>query len=279
MKYSNKIYLVLILSLLLAMVGCKSKKNIATTGPLVEKEHKLVVEDVLKNEIQYKTLQTKGSIEFRSNPSSGGTKLSTTYTIIKDEAMQASVRMPIIGTEAMRLIFTPDSVIIIDRMKKQYFAGSIKGAETKFQIDYNNLQALLTNGLFIPGKKTVTANDYKRFDIKSAQDVYQLQTVAKNNVFYNFAVDASDHIISTLISKPDSDMAVQWSYNDFVDDNGQVYPREMVAQFEFQENKATAIISFSKLDFDKEVTIDRTVSSKYKKVSFKTLLGTYLKLK
>lgn len=279
MKYTYTKYLILIIAMLLVLAGCKSKKNIATTAPLVDKEHRQIVDDVLKNQINYKTLQTKGSIEFRSNPASGGTKLSTTYTIIKDEAMQASVRMPILGTEAMRLVFTTDSVIIIDRMKKQYFAGGINEAKTMFQFDYNNLQALLTNGLFIPGKKEIVGNDYKQFDVTATQDVYMLQTIAKNNVIYNFAVDASDHIISTLISNPDNEVAAQWSYNDFVNDNGQVYPREMEAQLEFKGNKSSVLISFSKLDFDKEVTIDKTVSAKYKQVTIKELLGAYMKLK
>lgn len=263
---------------LLLISSCGSKKTITTGGKLEKKSSTQIVNDALTAELQYRTLTTKGSIEFKIGSSSK--KSTTVFKIIKDSIMQASVR-PMLGMEAFRINFTPDSIIIIDRLKKQYIAESIKDSKlmANFDFNYYNLQALFTNQLFVPGKKQVTESDYDRFNITSANDVYMLQTKDKGNLLYNFAVDASDRIVSTLIYNDKKNVTLQWTYTDFIKDNNRMYPTKMNAQMDIAKKRLDVGIEYGKLDINKNFEIDNTVPSKYTKVDFSELMGAYIKKK
>ncbi len=269
---------IFIISSLFLINSCKSKKTISTSGTLEKKSHTQIVSDILNSELKYKTLTTKGSIELKMGRSSK--KTSTVFKIIKVSIIQASVR-PILGMEAFRVSFTPDSIIIIDRLKKQYTAESISQSKlmTSFDFNFYNLQALLTDQLFVPGKQEVLNQDFNRFNFSSTQDVYMLQTKDKGSLLYNFAIDASDRIISTLIYNEKKSVTLQWSYDDFIKENSQKYPTTMSAKVEVAKERFDIGITYKKLDIDKALEVDNTIPAKYIKVDFSELIGAYIKSK
>ncbi len=276
-QYKNIATVLFVMFSLLLVSGCKSKKTLATGGELAKKTHKEVVADVLKTELNFKTITSKGNIELKSGSSSK--KVSATFKIIKDSVLQVSLRG--FGIEVMRMDLTPERIVIIDRWKKQYFSESFKDSEFLKQLDFNfyNLQALFTNKLFIPGKQEVEYNDYNNFVVNVANDLYMLQTKGRGSLSYNFAVDATDHIVSTLIHNEKQNLSLQWSYTDFIKDNELTYPTVMQAKIEVVKKRADIVISYNKLDIDKDFSVDTSIPAKYTKVSFTDLLGSYLKLK
>lgn len=281
MKLSNRYILIALVTLTIpfAISSCGSKKTLTTGGTLAEKNNNEVIADALKSELDYKTLTTKGSIEFKSGKSSQ--KVPAVFKIIKDSILQASVRIPFIGGEAMRINFTPDSIVIIDRLKKQYMAERYKDSKVVagFDFNYYNLQALFTNRLFIPGYKEVVNKDFGKFKVTSTNDTYMMQTKGKSDLLYNFEVDASDRIISTLISQEKKNVSIQWDYSNFIKDNNHVYPTNMEAKVSFAKKQANINISYDNLDIDKDFSVDTSIPSKYKKVGFSDIIGAYIKLK
>ncbi|MDR1716997.1 MAG: DUF4292 domain-containing protein [Prevotella sp.] len=276
----NKIAILLfIISALFAGSSCKSKKIITTGGTLEEKSHKQVIEDALSSQVKFKTLTTKGNVEFKAGNSSQ--KVPAVFKMVKDSILQVSIRIPILGGEAMRLTITPDSIFMVDRMKKQYIAERFKDSEAIASFDFNfyNLQALFTNKLFIPGNREVTEKDFQKYDISSVNDVYMLKTKGKGDLLYNFAVDATNHIASTLIYNEKKKITLQWSYNDFIKDNNLVYPTNMQAKVDVAKRRVDINITYDKLEIDKSFSIDNSISPKYTKVDFSDLIGTYIKKK
>lgn len=279
MKFNKNTYLFIsVLVALLFVSSCKSKKVISMGGELQKKEHNQVISDVLSAEYEYKTITTKGSIEFKGGKSSQ--KVPAVFKIIKDSVLQASVRIPILGGEAMRITFTPDSVVFIDRLKKQYVAERLADSKAFAEIDFNyyNLQALLTNGLFIPGNKAVVSKDYNKYTVAKANEFYLLHTKGKGSLDYSFAVDASNRIASTLVQNAKKNIALQWSYSDFVKDKEErMYPTNMQAKVEIGKKRVDITIAYDKLEINKDLSIDHSISSKYTKVSFQDLLKAYIK--
>ena len=271
--------LLFIISALFAGSSCKSKKIITTGGTLEEKSHNRIIEDALSSEVNFKTLTTKGSVEFKAGNSSQ--KVPAVFKIVKDSILQVSIRIPILGGEAMRLTITRDSIFMVDRMKKQYIAERFKDSKAIAGFDFNfyNLQALFTNKLFIPGNREVTEKDFQKYDISSANDVYMLKTKGKGDLLYNFAVDATNHVASTLIYNEKKKITLQWSYNDFIKDNNLVYPTNMQAKVDVAKRRVDINITYDKLEIDKSFSIDNSISSKYTKVDFSDLIGTYIKKK
>ena len=272
MKLRITFYIIVAASFMLfAASGCKSKKT--TAAQLEEKTHTQVIDDVLNNGVKYTTISTRGSIDFN------GRKGPAQYKIIKDSVIQISVLVPILRTELIRITITPDSINIIDRYKKQYLAEDINEMKSAVQFNYSNMEALFTNRLFISGSNAVTAGDYKKLKVASTGEVYQIQYADKNKFLYNFAVDATDHIVSTLISLQKNDMTMQWNYSNFVNDNGSVYPQKIEANVDAMGNSMAIVVEYSKLEIDKEVVINKSKPDNYKIVGFSEFIKSYMKSK
>lgn len=269
----------LLLTVCFTISSCKSKKVVTTGGDLEKKSHAKVIDDALMAELQYKTLTAKGNVEFKIGNSSQ--KAPAVFKIIKDNILQMSVRIPFLGREAIRVTFTPDSIVVIDRLKKQYLAESIKDSKlmANFDFNYYNLQALLTNQLFVPGKQQVMSDSYDKFNITSSDDVYMLQTKDKGNLLYNFALDASNRIVSTLIYNEGKSVTLQWSYSNFIKDANTIYPTSMNAKIDIAKKRLDIGIAYDKLDIDKPFEVDNTIPNKYTKVDFSEFVSTYIKKK
>lgn len=275
--YTKQTLLIALFSVLFLLSGCKSKKTIAGGGELVNKTHSQVVEDVVNTQLKYRTISTKGNIEFKVG--SSGQKAPAVYKIIKDKVLQASVRIPFLGSEVFRINITPDSIVIIDRMKKRYVSEDVAILGKNAGFNFYNLQDLFTNQLFYPGDKSVEATDHSKFNVSTANELYLLQAANKTKTTYNFAVDATNHIASTLIYNKDRNLTVQWSYSDFIVDGQYSYPTKMEAKVDVSKKRLDIGIYFSKLDIDSgsELDVDMSIPSKYTKVDIKEILSSYLK--
>lgn len=278
-SYYKILTLAFVISTLFFISSCKSKKTITAEGTLEKKSHTQIINDALSSEISYRTISTKGSIEIKAGSSSQ--KVPAVFKMVKDSILQASIRIPILGGEAMRVTFTPDSIIIIDRLKKQYVAERFSDSKviTDFDFNFYNLQALFTNKLFIPGNREIGEKDFEKYNISSANNVYLLKTKGKGNLSYNFAVDASNHVASTLIYNDKQNITLQWSYNDFVNDNSLIYPTRMEAKVDISKKRLDVNINYDKLEINKSFNIDNSISTRYTKVEFSDLISAYIKKK
>lgn len=85
----------------------------------------------------------------------------------KDEIIRIQLFIPILGTEVGRLEFTPDHVLIIDRLHKEYIKADYTQVDfLKQGISFYSLQALFWNQLLLPGERTVKESDLKKFDAR-----------------------------------------------------------------------------------------------------------------
>ncbi|NDW17705.1 DUF4292 domain-containing protein [Dysgonomonas sp. 216] len=263
--------------LLLMVTACGSKKAIVgSSGSLESKSKKQLISDVLNEELRYKAISGKVDIEFQAANSKKGFKTGSFMKLVRDSVLQISIR-PFLGVEAMRLTLTPDSVFMIDRYNKKYAAESMTGLSSKIVFNYYNLQSLLTNALFLPGQQNITEDEYKNYDVDIASGMYLAKVKDKSGILYNFAIDASDRIASTLIFSPEKLYTLQWSYNDFIKDANNIYPTSMTANVEVKDMRMDVKISYQKLDIDKEVKIDYSVPNKYEKSSIRDIIKAYMK--
>ena len=67
-----------------------------------------------------------------------------------------------------RLEFTPDHVLIIDRLHKEYIKADYTQVDflKKQGISFYSLQSLFWNQLLLPGERTVKESDLKKFDAR-----------------------------------------------------------------------------------------------------------------
>lgn len=275
--YKHLIILATLLISIFLISSCKSKKAIITDseGVLKAKTHNEVVEDILSNGLQYERITTKGNVTLK------GIKAPATFKIIKDEILQASIGMPIFGGEIARLDITPNMIRIIDRRGKQYAEADLNNTDLSALTAFNfhNLQALLTNQLFLAGKKDIGHKDFNRFSIGTEDNHYLLEAKDGSNIKYRFSVNTNERITSTLISLPSKKISLLWQYDQFIEDAPHIYPTDMKANLAIKNKRIVFDISYPNLNINTDFKVDTSVSSKYKKVDIVDLLETYIKIK
>lgn len=276
-SYTQFAVLITILFSLLFITGCKSKKVtlVDSDGVLRAKTHSEVLDDILSHELDYRTITTKGSVSLK------GKKLAAVFKLVKNEVLQASLRMPIIGAEAVRVDITPDKIVLIDRLGGKYAEVDIKNNEVSDLVAFNfyNLQALLTNQLFLAGEQNVSKKDFSRFEVGALDNKYLLETKDQNNIEYLFSVNPSERIISTFVNSPSRKVSLLWNYDKFVEDGSHIYPTDMMATIKIKEKTMAVGISYDNLDVNTEFKVDTSIPSRYEKIDIMDLLGAYMKIK
>lgn len=263
----------------LAFIACGSKKEGADIGGKLEKKTKNeLISDVINSELKYTTISGKMDIELIPANSKKRVKTGSFVKLIRDSILQISIR-PFLGVEAFRISLTPDSAYMIDRYNKKYAVEAIDNLQKTSGAFFNfyNLQALLTNSLFLPGEKSVEADNYRLYDIGVASDMYLAKTKDKSGILYNFAIDGSDRIASTLIFSTNNSFTLQWAYKDFIKDGSYVYPTTMEANIGTQKLRLDTKISFPKVDINKNIDVENSVPRKYEKASVGEIIKAYMK--
>ena len=263
--------------LLVAFVSsCKSKKMLGNSE-FKKKSQSELLSDVQERELDFKNASGKISLHLVLPGGPKNTKkVGGVVKIVKDEVMQISLR-PMLGIEVFRMTITPDSIYFIDRYNKKTAVEGIAALQKSVNFNYYNLQALLTNAIFVPGKKEMTKSDYSKFKVDMTPDAY-LASLKGKELQYSFAIDANDRIISTLIYRQEENQAVQWSYDKFIIDKEYIYPTSMQAQIEFDNKRFNLEMGYDKLDFNKkDLEIDYSLPQKYQRISLKEMLNAYVK--
>ncbi|MDR1811110.1 MAG: DUF4292 domain-containing protein [Prevotella sp.] len=262
------------------LTACGAKRaSVSSGGALTAKSQNELLADVVARGLKYKDISGKMNLELLAANAKSGMKTSAQAKVICDSIIQLSIR-PLLGVEVLRVSITPGSLCIIDRMNKRYAMENIHelGQAHGAYFNYYNLQALLTNALFLPGQRQVDERNYGLFDVSEAANMYLLKTADKSGMLYHFAVDSSDRIASALLLSPDKGYTLQWSYSNFVNESGYIYPTRMEAKADIKERRFDLKIEYSKLDINTNISVDNTIPSKYAKVPLSELLKTLMKL-
>lgn len=277
-SFVRKIFLILVVSISLA--GCKTKKNIISPeGSVINKTQEQLVNDIIESQPNYESISAKVSLELLKAGSSSGMKVNSQLKMIKDKQIQLSIRAPFINSEVFRVTISPDEVCVIDRLSKVYAVEDIKSLEKQGNVifNFNNLQSLFTDQLFIPGKSKVDKKDFNSFGVTMQDGLFYMLVKDNRNTHYYFTIDASDRVSTTNIESSDAKYSLLWDYTDFVKQGNYIFPSQMDADVRIKEKQVKVRMSFSNLDFDQNITIDTALPSKYNKVSVINILKNYIK--
>lgn len=139
-------YLV-ILSCVFILVFAACKPSHKTTGTNEYKGLTELFDNVTDSYGNWNTFASSGKITI-----SFGKTFSSSMQLkmVKGKSISVSLR-PILGIEMGRVYITHDSIYIINKYNKQYFAEKITSVTKDFPFDINVLQNILLNRVFIIG--------------------------------------------------------------------------------------------------------------------------------
>lgn len=207
----------------------------------------------------------------------------------RDEVIRLQLFIPLLGTEVGRLEFTPDYVLVVDRLHKQY----VKGDYTQLDflqdngLNFYSLQALFWNQLLLPGASRVGESDLQKFDV-TIDGVGQTLLVSLENgpMSYVWQADRTsgriDQARVAYSSAGHGQSDLTWDYANFKPLGSKIFPATQ--QFSFTTTATDKVKKTTvKLEMGDLKTTDgweprTTVSAKYKQIEAKDILGKLLNM-
>jgi len=270
MKKNKKfIYLLFLAGIIIIFSGCRTSR-LTTAVALTKMSKDERIESIKYQAIPFNTISSSMRFSIKTGIDKGTTTANARLRIIKDNTIQLSILMPILGIEMARVTVTPEQIIILDKNNGRYFSESMQTLqkETSFDFDFYSLQALFTNQLFITGKSSISPEDHKSFNWSEDEFFTKLNNTDKQGINYDFTSDFTYRIIQTEMYKDKKDVNLNWLYKDFgLTSNNKLFPMKMMMELKVPDDMYTLNLNFNNVDIDSDFQIDTSIPNKYQRIN------------
>jgi hypothetical protein len=267
----NKSFIVLLfVGVLLIGFSCKTPRT-----ALFEMSKEKRLEAIIQSGLQYENLSSNLRFSIKMGEKAKEITVEGQLRIIKNEAIQLSLRMPLIGSEIFRILITPEKIMIIDRYNRQFISESIENIQSQasFDFDFYSLEALLTNRLFIAGKQAITPQDYATFTIEEDEFFVHIFNTDRQNIDYQFTSDYSNRIQKTQMTHKELESHLQLDYTDWgLTSNRRAFPMTMRLTLAVPNDSYKLNFSFREITVDSEFSIDYNTPNRYKQITLQEVI-------
>lgn len=274
--------------LCLLLASCHSNKSAMTGGGSAlpgnvnnaEAALSRIVESVNQNRQTEEYVTSKMSL----NLSDGSKKVSVggTLRMKRNDVIQLSlVALGIM--EVGRLEMTPDYLLVMDRMGKQYVKVNYKDVPFMKEagIDFYTFQSLFWDELFLFGDKG-SRPDEKRFKKSLADGLVKLVNTDSHQMVLTFLADATDALVkqTSVASRKQADDAVlDWQYQAHTQLGKKNFPSQMKIQVNIPKKPLQALISLSNVKANDSWETRTEINNKrYKEVTLEEVMERIMKL-
>ena len=294
---SNNPRKITVLALAMLLAACGSKKNLvkdpgsnnpsATTSTVTPGQTSVQGADnatILRNVTSSLPASANlvASIDFTIKRGSKDISVDGKISMRRDEVIRIQLS-PMGLVEVGRMEFTRDSVLIMDRIHKQYLKSSYDkvGFLRDNGIDFYALQALFWNQLFVPGEKDLDKSVGK-FDIKD-----NVISLSSGKMKYQWTADTGfEHLMTALAtysSTKHGTSKLDWAYGDFKNFAGKTFPARHTVGITAGTSSGSSkninvIITLKNMKTDSGWDTITKVPSKYKPVELKDVINQIMKL-
>jgi len=184
----------------------------------------------------------------------------------RNDVIQLSLTL--LFVEVARMEFSPQDVLIIDRVRKQYVRASYDEVDFLAQsgLNFYSLQALFWHELFIPGSTSAKVQP-ERFQLSTAGGHTLLTVTDAPRLNYEFLCTTADHLIDRLNveGKTTAERGkFVCRYSDFTQLEGKPYPKRISLSVSDTGRDVSADITLSGLSTDSKWDGHTTPSGKYR---------------
>ena len=252
-------YGVVLASLLLA---CGPKKRIVSSGDSETRISEVAERRVMDRVAQHRQHYTTFNGRARSNLTINGKKrydVTANVRIVHDEAIWISVTA-IMGIEAARVLITPDSIKVINRLSSEYvgkpfaylhdFMGS--------SLDFTSLEQLLMGDVV----DRLAGAD---LDVWQGASGYTLQRQT-DDLHYVVRVGTDYRHMYTSIVDSVRGQQLEAYYSDHHTTAGNAFPNEMEISIATPQVSLQATMQYSRVIYDEKVELPFNVPSRYTEI-------------
>lgn len=287
MKIKNILFAVALGGMTLAMAGCGSKKAATEgTSSTVDKHNGgnvqalAFVQKVANQKVSTKNIVGKMSLNVKMG--SKNITVPGSLHMRYGEVIRIQAFIPLLGSEVGRIEFTPDYVLVIDRMHKEYIKEDYNKVDflKNNGLNFYSLQALFWNQLFMPGTKSISDANLLDFGVTEVGNSKNI-TLKKGNLNIVWNADNANGRISTAkatySSLTQGKSSLNWTYSNFKAVAGKMFPAYQKFTFATTAIKNQSNISLT-IDMDGVKTDSKweaksEISKRYKKIEATDVFG------
>lgn len=284
---------IIILLVLLSLCACRSTRTVTTETPATTTVSKGTT-TVAKQAAAYKarvlaaaqrtgclTAKVKFQLTGNAVGSLAGMTVNGNLRMKRDDVVQLSLRA--LGLEVGRLEFSPQDVLLIDRMHKRYVRAKYSDVAFLRQagLDFHAVQALFWNELFLPGTQH-TEDALAHFAVETAKSLTLLRAEGAGRLAYTFHTQTANARVARVEVQPQSSASTKqgsfvWTYDEFGQVAGSLFPAQMVCSVTLGTKQAGFNLALSNFGTEDGWDVHTSVSSKYKEQDanalFRQILG------
>ena len=281
-KVMRYFFIFLMCGILLA--SCSSKKNLErASGGNIVLAGEAQLADVVKMLNAKRVAEPSLAAKINMNLSAGSkdVRLGGSLKMKRNDVIQLSL-VAFGLMEVGKLEMTPDYMMVIDRMNRQY----VKCAYTDVDffkvagIDFYTFQSLFWDELFVLGGKgeVPTASDYS---LKEDGNIVLSENEKERGVALTFIVNVAKQLVSeTRFSKAGTDVPVlKWTYDEWTKQSDGYFPGIMKITFALPKETVEAVLKLSSVKPDSNWETRTEINkNKYSEVSLQAALKRIMSL-
>ena len=216
------------------------------------------------------TMQAGGSVSI-----GGARSFSSSMQIrmVRDRAILISLR-PILGIEAGRLIITGDTIIVIDKLHKQYIQENVSLITNGIPATVSTIQDLFLGRAFLLGGGDLRSN-LSQLSLTEQDGLAELAPIEQPREFsYSFTYGTNDKILSVNVV-PSGKIATIYKadYSDVRTTLAGNVAGNVSVSTELRGTRFTLELDYDEMRWNQPFDIDATIPAGYKKISGKNLLN------
>ena len=294
------VYRIFIASVPFLMAACGSSKKVVNDGKTepttavlpqtppdktetqaAQNTQNVLIRQVCDNAVSAPNIVS--SIDFNIKVGSKDVTVGGKISMRQDEVIRIQLT-PMGLVEVGRMEFTRDSVLIMDRLHKQYLKSGYDQVSflQRNGINFYSLQALFRNQLFAPGQKTVDEQQMAKFDVVN-NNITRHEGRIKYTWQIEKAVARIQQTSAVYVGTNKDTSSLQWLYDDFKPLNkAKQFPTKQSISINTSTSKGNKSIlvniTMKGLKTDSDWDTVTKVPSKYKPVSLESVINQILKM-
>lgn len=251
----------------LLVSSCRSTKGITEVTPETISRTEKIVSDLNGKKLE-RSLPLTAKLSLELQMDGKGLSVGGNLRMKRDEAIQLSVSA--FFMEVGRIEFTPDYMLVLDRMGKQYVKAAYQDVDflKRSGLDFRSLQALFWNELFVPGKNGEPTDQ----DFVAQEKNGLLYLIVKNAslLTLQFAVKPEGNLLlnTHIAARQNAGQSFDWHYLHF---EGNGIPDKMQMSLSGMGKNVKAVMTLSNIRNNADWTLTEIPENKYKRVDPATL--------
>ncbi len=256
------------------IASCRPTQKIVDTPHPVKLKGSNVIEtfdSLLAHEFNFEWLTAKAEVEFTDRDNAPET-FDVNIRVRKDSAIWISVT-PLLGIEAVRVLITPDSMKILNRLRKTYTARNFSFLDDmlKSKINFEIMQAVLVGNYFpyLKNEKLKSVYEDSTFLILSTLNKHQTKRVMEEKdptkpIIQDFWIDGNYKINKSKISDDKLNRTLEARYSNFFEVNDKLFPQTILVTV-MTTSPLKIKVNYTKVTSGEAQTLPFNVPEKYER--------------